>query len=68
MLCYAYSFARSFTQSRAQGKELFVYQMNALILYHFNPLCALGPFEMSGQLRLTAGVVERDEFLRRVSF
>ena len=32
------SFARSLTRSRAHGKEVFVYEVNASISYSFNPL------------------------------
>ena len=33
------SLARSLTRSRAHGKAVFVYEMNASISSHFNPLC-----------------------------
>ena len=31
--------ARSFIHSRAHGKEIYVYELNASISYNFNPLC-----------------------------
>ena len=33
------SLARSLTRSRAHGKEVHVYELNASISYRFNPLC-----------------------------
>ena len=34
------SFAGSLTRSKAHEKEIYVYQFNAAISYHFNPLCS----------------------------
>ena len=36
------SLARSLTHSRARGKEMFFYEMNASISYRFNPSCGVG--------------------------
>ena len=34
------SLARPLTRSRADEKDIYVYQFNAAISYHFNPLCS----------------------------
>ena len=40
--------ARSLTHSRAHGKEVFVFELNASISYNFSPLCVGG---LEGEIR-----------------
>ena len=46
-------------RSRAHGKEVFVYEMNASISYHFNPQCKGGRGVVEGGRRVIEELVKR---------